>query len=52
VQWFNSIALQIRKQINVMIAWRFKNQKEMRNICEELTKYDYNEFLKICEYIF
>ena len=52
VQWLNSIALQIRKQINSMIAFKFKNNKELRCVAEEFTKYDYNEFKEISEFVF
>lgn len=52
VQWYNSIPLNIRKQINVLIMFAPKNFKEVKNIAEELTKYEDNEFKKICDYVF
>ena len=52
VQWLNSISLNMRKQINYIIAFKFKNNKELRCVAEEFTKYDYNEFQEIAEYVF
>ena len=52
VQFLNSIPLQVRKQINFIIAFKFKNNKELKNVAEEFTKYDYNEFLEIADYVF
>ena len=52
VQWLNSISLNMRKQINYIIAFKFKNNKELRCVADEFTKYDYNEFQEIAEYVF
>ena len=52
IQFLNSIPLQVRKQINFIIAFKFKNNKELKNVAEEFTKYDYNEFLEIADYVF
>ena len=52
VQFLNSIPLQVRKQINFIIAFKFKNNKELKNVAEEFIKYDYNEFLEIADYVF
>ena len=52
VQWLDSITLQIRKQIHHIIAFKFKNDKELSCVAEEFTKYDYNEFKEISEFVF
>lgn len=52
VQWYNSIPLNIRKQINDLILFAPKNYKEVGNIAEELTKYEKEQFKKICDYCF
>jgi len=52
VQFLTSIPLQVWKQINFIIAFKFKNNKELKNVAEEFTKYDYNEFQEIAEYVF
>lgn len=52
VQWYNAVPLNIRKQINVLIMFAPKNYKEVRNISEELTKYEADEFKNICNYCF
>lgn len=52
VQWYNSVPLNIRKQINVLIMFAPKNYKEVRNIAEEMTKYEEQEFRKIVDYCF
>ena len=44
VQFLNSIPLQVQKQINFIIAFKFKNNKELKNVAEEFTKYDYRDF--------
>ena len=52
VQWYNSIPLNLRKQINVLIMFAPKNMKEMKNIAEELTKYEHDRFRDVIEYVF
>ena len=47
----NSIPLQLPKQIKIIIAFRPKNNKELKNVAKEVTKYDHPEFLKIAEYV-
>lgn len=52
VQWYNSIPLNLRKQINVMIMFAPKNFKEVRNVAEEMTKYEPDEFKRVVDYCF
>ena len=52
IQWLNSIPLQVQKQWNYIIAFTFKNNKQLKDEDEGFTKYDCNEFQKIVEYVF
>lgn len=52
MQWYNSMPLNLRKQINVLVMWQPKNYKELRNISEEMTKYEPDEFRMIADYCF
>ena len=52
VQWWNSIPLNLRKQCNGLILFSPKNNKEMRSIAEEMSRYDPDIFKKICDHCF
>lgn len=52
MQWYNSMPLNLRKQINVLMMWAPKNFKEVRNIADEMTKYEQDDFKKIVDYCF
>ena len=38
--------------MNFIIAFKFKNNKGLKNVAEEFTKCDYNESQEIADYIF